>query len=72
MNKTEFLSSFQNVLQTETILSDDTCLFDLEEWDSLAMITTIAFIDKNFGLKISIKDVQDFTMVSDIVKYLGL
>ena len=72
MNKKEFLKKFQDILQTDVELSPDTCLLDLEEWDSLATISTIAFLDSNFGLKISVEEVQDFNTITDITNKIGL
>ena len=49
----------QDVLQTEETLSFETVLEELDEWDSLAVMATMAFLDKNFGVKTSISDYLD-------------
>ena len=56
MTKEEFLSEMQDVLQTDDTLTAETVLGDLAEWDSLSMMATMAFLDKNFGVKVGLKD----------------
>ena len=46
MNQNEFLEKFIDVLQTDEDIDFDTKLETLEEWDSLSMISTVAFLDK--------------------------
>ncbi len=67
MTENEFLEKFKDILQTEENLTLDTNLLDIEEWDSLAIITTVAFIDKEFGKKITVAELQDCDLISDIL-----
>ena len=46
MNKEEFLTNMQDVLQTEEDLNYETVLEDLDEWDSLSVMATMAFLEK--------------------------
>ncbi len=72
MTRNEFLSTMQDVLQTEEELSLDTLLHDLAEWDSLSIMSTMVFLDKNFGVKTSINDFQDMKSIGDIAVKAGL
>ena len=72
MSKEEFLVQMQDVLQTETELSMDTVLDGLDEWDSLSMMATMAFLDKNFGVKLKIVDLKALTTMGDIAAKAGL
>jgi acyl carrier protein len=72
MNREEFLKKFKNIIQTETELSEDTNLLDLDEWDSLAMVMTAAFLDKEFGLKVPNSKIQNFDTVKDIMIKAGI
>ena len=56
MNKEQFLEEMVEVLQTEDEITMDTVLEDLEEWDSLSIMSTMAFLDKNFGVKTNMAD----------------
>lgn len=72
MNKVDFLEKFVDVLQAEDDIDFDTKLEDIEEWDSLSMISTVAFLDKDFSIKVSIEEVKNFKTVGDIAKKAGL
>lgn len=72
MNKEQFLEKFTDILQTEEDLTLDTELESLEEWDSLSAMATIAFFNKEFGIKITHQDISEFKTVEDVVKKAGL
>ena len=72
MTKDEFMVEMQEVLQTETELNADTVLADLDEWDSLAIMATMAFLDKHFGVKMKLADFRALTTVGDIAAKVGL
>lgn len=68
MTKSEFISELQEMLQTETDISGDTNLLELEEWDSLAFMILIAFFDKNFGMRITFEDLQACDTPAQIIR----
>ncbi len=72
MTREDFLMEIQEILQVETKLSPETNLLDLDEWDSLAMILTISFLDEKFGVKASSKTMQDLDTIEDIMKLAHL
>ena len=72
MSKEEFLVKMQDVLQTDTELSMETVLGELDEWDSLSMMATMAFLDKDFGLKLKIAEIKTFTSIGDIAAKAGV
>lgn len=72
MNKEEFLTQMQDVLQTDEELTFDTVLDDLVEWDSLAVMATMAFLDKEFGVKTTMKDYKEMLTIADIAQKAGL
>ena len=72
MEKIEFLEKMQDVLQMEDELTMDTVLEDLDEWDSLAMMATTAFLDKNFNLKLTFNDFKNFKTIEKITKKAGV
>ncbi len=72
MNKEQFLEEMVEVLQTEDEITMDTVLEDLEEWDSLSIMSTMAFLDKNFGVKTTMKDYQNMKTIEDIARKAGL
>ena len=72
MSKDEFLMQMQDVLQTDAELKTETVLADLDEWDSLSMMATMAFLDKNFGVKVKIVDLKTLATIGDIAAKAGV
>ena len=72
MNREEFLTNFADVLQTEEELSFDTELESLEDWDSLAIMATMAFLDKQFGVKTVFQDYKSMKTINDIAIKAGI
>ena len=72
MTKEEFLIEMQDVLQTDDTLTAETVLGDLAEWDSLSMMATMAFLDKNFGVKVGLKDFKEMNTMADLMTKAGV
>lgn len=72
MNREEFLKEFKKAIQTEEDVTFESSLLNLEEWDSLGMMATIALLDNSFNLKYTIADMQNMDTVEDLVKNTGL
>ena len=72
MTKNEFLVRMQDVLQTDNVLTAETVLDNLAEWDSLSMMATMAFLDKNFGVKVGIKDFMEMNTMADLMAKAGV
>ena len=72
MTKEEFLIEMQDVLQTDDTLTAETVLGDLSEWDSLSMMATMAFLDKNFGVKVGLKDFKEMNTMADLMAKAGV
>ena len=72
MTKDEFLNEMVEVLQTEEEISFETELDTLDEWDSLSVMATMAFLDKSFGVKTTLKDYKDMKTIGDIAAKAGL
>lgn len=72
MSKEEFLVQMQDVLQTDAELTMETVLDELDEWDSLSMMATMAFLDKNFDVKLKFVDIKALATVGDIAEKAGI
>ena len=72
MTKAEFCTEMQDVLQTDAELTPDTILGDLDEWDSLAMMATMAFLDKTCGVKVGLKDFRAMNTLADLMAKAGV
>lgn len=72
MTKEDFLLKMQDVLQTDETLTEATVLSDLAEWDSLSMMATMAFFDKNFGVKIGLKEFKESDTMAELIAKAGI
>ena len=72
MDRNEFLTQMQDILQTDEELTFDMALDDLEEWDSLAKMATVAFLDSKFGVKTTFADFKSIKTLEDIAKRAGI
>jgi len=74
MKKKEFIDELKDALEIEDEdleITLETNLKDLEEYDSLSVLSIIAMIDKNFGKQISSADFAKVTTVSSLMDLIG-
>lgn len=68
MTNQEKLHLLEELLDIEKdTLNEDTVLEELEQWDSIAVITTIAMLDSQFGIIATSEEVKGFITVKDIM-----
>jgi len=68
----EFIEELKETLELENVkLNEDTNLKDLEEYDSLSVLSIIAMIDEKFGKKLSGQDFQLITTVKSMMELIG-
>lgn len=72
MTRDEFLIEMQDVLQTEEELTLDMALADIPEWDSLAIMSTMAFLDSRMGVKTGMADYATMKTIGDIADKAGI
>lgn len=73
MNKEAFIRNLKDdVLQTDIEINEDTCLLDVDEWDSLSMIKALAFLKNNFEADVTIKNIQEINTVADLMTIVGV
>lgn len=69
MNNNEKIAMLANALdENAESITLDTALDSLESWDSLGMLSLIAFFDKQFGKSLTVDQIKAFKTVGDIVK----
>jgi acyl carrier protein len=70
MTRSEFLRKFEGLLEIPpepgSLTGAEPCA-DIEGWDSLAMLSYIAMLDKDFGLKVAPQKVFKCQTVNDLV-----
>lgn len=50
MTGTEFIETFKELIQTDMDVNLDTPLVDIEDWDSMAIMAIIAWLDVEHGV----------------------
>lgn len=71
MEKEEIIDGIKDLLDTEADLTEETVLDDIEEWDSLASISVLAFFKQKMGLKVEAQALKNCKTVGDILKLAG-
>lgn len=71
MNTSVFLEKLQNELDEDENLTPETKLKSLESYDSISLLSIIAFVDENFSKKIDTKHFKDIETVSDLMNVIG-
>ena len=72
MKAQNFLDLLEEYLEVESIkLSVDTVLSDLEEFDSLGVMSIIALLDEEFEKKITVNDLDKISSIGDLIAYIG-
>ncbi len=72
MKVDEFIEKLKEILELQDVeLCEETNLRDLEEYDSLAVLSIIAMVDENFGRKLTGQNFQSITTVRSLIKLIG-
>jgi acyl carrier protein len=71
MTETQFLETLQELLQRDEPIAVDMPLKDIAEWDSLAVMSCMAFFDKKFGIKTTFKQYKRLGSVADLIALSG-
>jgi acyl carrier protein len=73
MKQTEFFELLMDALEVESVdeLDTEMELTDLEEYDSLAVLSLIALIDEHFGKRIAGNEFQKITTVQSLMDLIG-
>ncbi len=69
-----FLEKLYEELEIESVnsLTVNTKLDELEEWDSLTILSLISFIETEFSVNLSATEIEDFVILKDLVDKLDL
>lgn len=67
MNRSAFLKIWIDTIETENQIDENMYLDSIEEWDSLAAVTTLALFKQKLGLNVSALDIQKCQTVKDML-----
>lgn len=60
-----FLNDMAEILEVDEVQFDD-CLADFECWDSLTVLSIIAYLDQKYSIKKSALEIKSCTTINDI------
>lgn len=66
MTPEDFLEELQELLRTESDLTMETVLDELDEWDSVAMLAIAGIAEDDFGISLDVNDFKNFVTPRDI------
>ena len=70
--KNEILALMAEVLQVpEDMITEDTRMDDLEEWDSLAHVMLIGELESQLGISLSVDEAVEITCVKELLELCG-
>lgn len=68
LEQKKFFALLQDILQTDIEITSDTQLKDMNEWDSLSIMSCIALFDKELGVKTRFSQYKVINTVADLMK----
>ena len=72
MTQEEKIAVLEDMLELENgVLTAETALADIEEYDSMAKLSLIVTSDEEFGKKLTGEQIREFKTVSDILTFWG-
>ena len=72
MNNKEKIAVLEELLDCEEgTLKMDTCLDEVEEWDSMTKLSLMAYVKKEFGHTLNAEDIISFKTIEDICRVLA-
>ncbi|MCD9854190.1 phosphopantetheine-binding protein [Epilithonimonas sp. JDS] len=71
MNTQTFLEKLQDELEEDDALTLDTKFKELENYDSMSVLSLIAFIDESFDKSLDTKHFKDISTVQELKELIG-
>jgi acyl carrier protein len=72
MEINKFIEDLKEILEAEKMtINVDTLLKSIPEYDSLAILSIIAYIDENFSKKLSTQEFNNLKTVGDLIHQIG-
>jgi len=71
MNTQTFLEKLQDELEEDNTLTLETKFKELENYDSMSVLSLIAFIDESFDKSLDTKHFKDISTVQELMELIG-
>ncbi len=75
MNRIEILEKINHILKDvfdddSLVVTESTELSDIEGWDSIAQITIIATIEKEFNVRFRLEDILETKSINKLIDFI--
>ena len=70
MTKENFIERMADILDVEDEITLDTNLSELDEWDSLSIVSYVAMANAACGKKVDVKSVREAVTIQDLYNLL--
>ena len=69
MNINDFLRNFENSIENieANSLTTETKFKEIEQWDSLALLTTLAMIDSEYKVALTAEEIDQCITIADLL-----
>jgi acyl carrier protein len=72
MKKDEFFKELLECMEIEPVaLNEETVFKELEDYDSMAVMSIVAFADEKFGAVLAAEDLEKMVTVGDLMALIG-
>lgn len=68
MTAEEFVKKLADIMDTDVNLNLSTKLADVEDWDSLSMVSFFSFCDSKLGIRLAPEQIKSALTVDDLFK----
>lgn len=70
--KNDLQEIFRDVFDDENlVISEETTADDIEDWDSFAQMNLIVAMEKQFGMKFNIKEINSLKNVGEMIELIN-
>lgn len=72
MDMEDFIEKFAEAIEMESVndLKEDTKFRELDEWNSLAVLSVIAMLDEEYDIQIENADFKKLETIGDIAQFI--
>ena len=71
MTAEEFVKKLADIMDTDAEINLSTKLADVEDWDSLSMVSFFSFCDSKLGRRLAPEQIKSAQTVEDLFKLAG-
>ena len=73
MKKNDFFQELVECMEIEPVdIDEDTVFRDLEDFDSMAVMSIVAFADEKFGETLTAEQLKNMKTVRDLMELIGM